>query len=214
MGNALPKQFLPINGKPIIAYAIEAFVTAFADINVIVVMHPHYLSHMNGVVQHLKMPIDITLVPGGETRYQSVQNGLAAITNNDPNAIIYIHDAARPFINTSLLQRLQLAAIQNNAAIPTISIAESLRIIDDAGNTKPINRNTICIVQTPQVFTQKVLLQAMQQPYNSSFTDDATVVELSGVPITIVDGLQENIKITTIDQLKIAESIVVEFLKE
>jgi 2-C-methyl-D-erythritol 4-phosphate cytidylyltransferase len=207
MGNAVPKQFLEIKGKPILFYSINAFATLFPDISIIVVMHPQYMSYFNNVARHIQMPIDITLVPGGANRYESVQNGVNAIAVAD-RALVFIHDAARPFINKQLLFSLLNTATQFGNAIPTLPLADSIRQVMDNGSTQAVDRSKYKIVQTPQVFKIEQIKQVLQTPFSPNFTDEASAAELQGIKINIVDGLDENIKITTPAQLLIAESIL------
>jgi 2-C-methyl-D-erythritol 4-phosphate cytidylyltransferase len=206
MNNALPKQFLPINNKPIFYYCIQAFITTFPDIELVLVVHADYIKNMHSVLQHFDDRINATIVAGGATRFESVQNGLASIPNL-PNAIVYVHDAARPFIHSALLLRLQADCIIHGNAIPCITANESMRVVSHDVSCI-IDRNILRIVQTPQVFKLSILKKAFLQPYQDAFTDDASVCEADGNIIFLSKGLDENIKITTPTQLQMADVFI------
>jgi 2-C-methyl-D-erythritol 4-phosphate cytidylyltransferase len=201
MKNALPKQFLPLHGKPLMYYCIDAFVKTFPDIKLILVLHKNYITNMHSVLQHFADRIDAQIVEGGDTRYQSVQHGLAVVPI-DNESIVYVHDAARPFINETLLVRLQTHCIEKGNAIPGILINDSLRKANADGASQAIDRTNMYAVQTPQVFKSSILQKYFAAPYQAMFTDEATVCELQGEKIFVVDGLEQNIKITTPHQLE------------
>lgn len=204
MGMALPKQFLPLSGRPVLAHSIVAFTTAFPNINIILVLPADQLSYAQIVLSALPEPIDVTLVPGGETRFHSVQNGLNAI---DGDGIVFVHDGARPLITTSLLHRCYEQAVQKGSAIPAIPVAESMRITD--GDTShPVNRDHMRVIQTPQTFRTEVILPAFRQEYVPAFTDEATVVEAYGTAIFLCEGEKRNIKVTTPEDMIIAEALM------
>jgi 2-C-methyl-D-erythritol 4-phosphate cytidylyltransferase len=203
MNNAMPKQFLPIDGKPIFYYSMQAFITSFPDIQLVLVVHPDFIKNMHSVLQHFSERINVTIVAGGATRFESVKNGLAALPNI-ADAIVYIHDAARPFISKKLLQNLQEDCITYGNAIPCITVNESMRVTTQEASCM-IDRSILRIIQTPQVFKLSILKKAFLQPFQDSFTDDASVIEADGIVVHLSNGIDENIKITTPAQLQMAE---------
>lgn len=204
MGMALPKQFLPIKGKPILYYTIAAFLKAVPQAQLVLVLPEQELSKMQMVLAHFEEPIEITLVAGGASRYESVQNGLKGLPED---AIILVHDGVRPFVRPELIQACIAEAKKTGAAIPAIPVVDSVRVLNAQGSS-PSNRALLRIIQTPQTFKGSVLLPAFKQAYNTAFTDEATVVESVGHAISLVDGDKQNIKITTPEDLLLAESIL------
>ncbi len=204
MGMALPKQFLPLNGKPILAWSIMAFTQAFPDINIILVLPPAYYSYAQMVLTALPEPIDVTLVSGGETRFHSVKNGLSAI---EEEGIVFVHDGARPLITTDLLHRCYNDAVTYGSAIPAIPVAESMRIVD-GDHSKPVNRDHMRVIQTPQTFKTELILPAFQQEYTPAFTDEATVAEAYGITVHLCLGEKQNIKVTTPEDMVVAEAFM------
>jgi 2-C-methyl-D-erythritol 4-phosphate cytidylyltransferase len=204
MGMALPKQFLSIKGKPILYYTIAAFLKAIPQAQLVVVLPEQELSKMQMVLAHFEAPIELSLVVGGASRYESVQNGLKGLPEE---AIILVHDGVRPFVRPQLILACIAAAEQTGAAIPAIPVVDSVRVLSGQGSA-PINRALLRIVQTPQTFKGAILLPAFKQAYNTAFTDEATVVESVGHAISLVDGDKHNIKITTPEDLLLAENIL------
>ncbi|MBC7553536.1 MAG: 2-C-methyl-D-erythritol 4-phosphate cytidylyltransferase, partial [Taibaiella sp.] len=193
MGNAIPKQFLPVNGMPLLSHAIAAFVRALPDIEVILVLPEGQLSYAQIVLLSLPVSVDVTLVTGGETRFHSVQNGLAAI---DGEGIVFVHDGARPLVSATLIKRCLAQAVEKGSAISAIPVAESMRMVNGDTST-PVNRDQMRIIQTPQTFRTNIIIPAFAAPYNPAFTDEATVVEAAGTPIYLAEGEKQNIKVTT-----------------
>jgi 2-C-methyl-D-erythritol 4-phosphate cytidylyltransferase len=204
MGMALPKQFLPLNGKPILYYTIAAFAKALPKAQIILVLPESDISKLQMVLQHFEERIELNVVSGGATRFDSVKNGLQ---NLPQDAIILVHDGVRPFVSEELIKRCVHEAQQNGNAIPAIQVVDSIRVIS-AKASSPINRDLLRIVQTPQAFKGSLLLPAFEQAYQSNFTDEATVVEKMGYTINLVEGDKNNIKITTPEDLQIAELIL------
>jgi 2-C-methyl-D-erythritol 4-phosphate cytidylyltransferase len=204
MGMALPKQFLPLNGKPILSWSIIAFTKAFPDINIILVLPPAYYSYAQMVLTALPEPIDVTLVSGGETRFHSVKNGLSAI---EEDGIVFVHDGARPLITTELLHRCYNYALTYGSAIPAIPVAESMRIVE-GDTSKPVNRDHMRVIQTPQTFKTELILPAFKQDYTEAFTDEATVAEAYGITVHLCQGEKQNIKVTTPEDMIVAEAFM------
>lgn len=204
MGTAVPKQFLELNGKPVLYHTIQAFRRAFEDIHIVLVLPPHQISYAQMVLQAFPERIDVTLVSGGETRFHSVQNGLEGIPDD---AIVMVHDGVRPLVSTALIKRCCGQAMEKGSAVPAIAATDSMRILEGDRST-PLERNNIRLIQTPQTFKASILLPAMRQAYQECFTDEATVVEQFGEAIFLIEGEKHNIKITTPEDLTIAEALM------
>ncbi len=204
MGNALPKQFLPLCGKPVLGHSVQVFADTFPGITIILVLPADQLSYAQIVLQSLREPIDAILVKGGETRFHSVQNGLKAI---DGEGIVFVHDGARPLITSNLLLRCASQAEQLGSAIPAIPVTESMRIVD-GDSSKPVNRDQMRIIQTPQTFRTSIILPAFGQPFDAAFTDEATVVEAFGQKVFLTEGERSNIKVTTPEDMVIGEALL------
>lgn len=204
MGMTLPKQFLELDGKPILFYTIRAFVKALPQAKIILVLPENEISKLQMVLQHFSEQIDLTVVAGGTTRFESVQNGLKGLP---ADSIILVHDGVRPFIGESLIKNCVQEALQSGSAIPAIKVIDSVRVIN-ANGSNPINRDLLRIIQTPQTFKGNILLPAFEQAYQSNFTDEATVVENMGYSVTLIEGDKNNIKITTPEDMVLAESLI------
>lgn len=204
MGSAVPKQFLPLNGHPILYHTIKAFADAYADMQLVLVLPQDQLSYAQMVLQSFPERIDITIVAGGETRYHSVQNGLKVV---DENSIVFVHDGVRPLVTTDLIHRCYEQAVDKGSAIPAIPVADSMRILEDE-DSRPIDREQMRIIQTPQTFKAEVILPAFAQEYQAAFTDEATVVEAYGDNVYLVQGERSNIKVTTPEDMIVAEALL------
>ncbi len=205
MGTAIPKQFLDLDGKPVLYHTIKAFLDTIPEINIILVLPENQISYAQMILQSFSERIDITIVAGGATRFESVQNGMADLVADD--SIIFVHDGVRPLVSVDLIKRCYNAALEKGNAIPAITATDSMRILKH-NIAHAIDRNGIRIIQTPQTFKASILLPAMQQSYQDSFTDEATVVESFGIKINLVEGEKSNIKITTPEDLLIAETLI------
>lgn len=204
MQNTLPKQFIELNGEPIIIKTINCFYNYNSEIKIIISVHKDFKVYLEELLQmfHLETK-NIQITHGGDTRFDSVKNGLALISEN--SAIVGIHDAARPFVSGQTIKNCFDAAIVNGNAIPCISLNESIREVHAHKNIA-VNRNNYKIIQTPQCFLVSKIKKAFEQAYNPLFTDDATVLESIGETIFLVEGNVENIKITTPYDLLIANA--------
>lgn len=204
MNNAVPKQFLDLAGKPVLYYTIKAFMEAIPGIKIILVLPAQQISFAQMVLQAFEERINLTIVPGGTTRYHSVQNGLAGLPEV---SIIMVHDGVRPLVSKELIQRCYALASEKGSAIPALTASDSMRIMDGDEST-PLNRNNVRIIQTPQAFRGDVLLPAFSQPYHDEFTDEASVVEAAGGIIFLTSGEKRNLKITTPEDLVIAAALI------
>ena len=204
MGGDLPKQFIPLQGKPVLMYTLEVFHQWDPAVELLLVIPEEHESYWKMLCKELNFTITHRVVYGGETRFHSVRNGLQTIEDNGENRLIAVHDGVRPFVSVDVISSCFEIAKAFRAAIPVISMIESVREIN-GGESHPFDRNRLCIVQTPQVFSADILRKAYEQPYDERFTDDASLVEASGHTIRLVDGNRENIKITTPMDFRYAE---------
>ena len=206
MGSDIPKQFLPIGGKPVLMRTLERFRQYSPTLQIILVLPKAQQDYWQKLCKEYAFDIDYQLADGGETRFHSVQNGLAKIPDN-AQGVVGVHDGVRPFPSIDVIRNCYETAREKKAVIPVIPVVETVRHLKgDTSVTVP--RNDYRLVQTPQTFDIQLLKAANRQPYNDSFTDDASVVEAFGFNITLVEGNRENIKITTPYDLKIAEVLI------
>lgn len=208
MNSAVPKQFLPLLDKPVLHYTVKAFIEAFADIHIILVLPADQVSYAQILLQSFPERIDLTIVTGGETRFHSVQNGLKCVIEN---SIVFVQDGVRPIISADLIRRCYEQAVEKGSAIPAIAVTDSMRL-QEGDDSKPVNRDHLRIIQTPQTFRSDILLPAFEQPYSDAFTDEATVAEAYGTKVYLIEGERSNIKVTTPEDLIIAEALLKERL--
>ena len=202
MNTEIPKQFMDLSGTPVIIHTIRTFINYSNDIKLIVVLPEDHLNSWNKLIKKYPIHLEYEICSGGETRFDSVKNGLELV---DDEVLVAVHDAVRPLVSVKLISDCFLLAAKQGNAVPAISLTDSAREVmgDDS---KPADRGRIRLVQTPQVFRASQLKQAYQQAYRTSFTDDATVVEALGIKIHLVDGEKKNLKITNKEDLRIAEA--------
>ena len=205
MGTDIPKQFLPVNGLPVLMHTIRRFVDFTPPISIILVLPQSQQDYWRGLCRKHHFDIDVSIADGGETRFHSVANGLRLIAD-DARGVVGVHDGVRPFVKRSVIGRCFEAARASGAAIPVVPVVETLRRVGSGGSVT-VPRNDYRLVQTPQAFDISLLKEAYRQPFCESFTDDASVVEAAGHSIMLVDGNRENIKLTTPFDLAIAEKI-------
>ena len=203
MGGEIPKQFLPIGGKPILMRTLERFRAYSETLEIILVLPKDQQDYWLQLCKDYHFQVNYRMTDGGETRFHSVQHGLALIPD-DAEGVVGVHDGVRPFPSLEVISNCYETARTKKAVIPVIPVVETLRHITEG--TKP--RGDYRLVQTPQTFDIQLLKAANRQPYNDGFTDDASVVETFGFDITLVEGNRENIKITTPYDLKIAEVLI------
>ena len=204
MGTDIPKQFLLIKGKPVIFWTIEKFYEYDATIEFIVVLPEYHVPLWETLCQKHLFTLKHKIVIGGQERFHSIKNGLTECTGK----YIAVHDAVRPLVSVEVIANCFTGAEQNFACVPVVSIKESLRKVE-TDVSFCVNRDDYKIVQTPQIFEANLLHNAYQQNYSKLFTDDSSVVEAHGQKIFLVDGNDENIKITTPHDLLIAEQLIV-----
>ena len=206
MGSDIPKQFLPIGGKPVLMRTLERFREYSADLQIILVLPKAQQDYWHQLCQEYDFKVEYQMTDGGETRFHSVQHGLALIPD-DAVGVVGVHDGVRPFPAIDVIRNCYETARKKKAVIPVIPIVETVRHLKDETSVT-VPRNDYRLVQTPQTFDIQLLKAANRQPYNDGFTDDASVVEAFGFNITLVEGNRENIKITTPYDLKIAEVLL------
>jgi 2-C-methyl-D-erythritol 4-phosphate cytidylyltransferase len=210
MGADIPKQFLPVGGKPVLMRTLERFREYAADLQIILVLPKAQQDYWRELCQQYHFDVEYTLANGGETRFHSVQNGLALVPD-DAEGVVGVHDGVRPFPSVEVIRNCYETARTAKAVIPVIPIVETVRHLVSESNTQrsiTVPRGDYRLVQTPQTFDIQLLKAANRQPYNDGFTDDASVVEAYGFDITLVEGNRENIKITTPFDMTIAEALL------
>lgn len=204
MGAEIPKQYLELAGKPVLMHTLERFKAFDDSIEIITVLPENQLRFWADLQKKYSFNIPHTLVKGGRARFFSVRNGLKFV---DVPGLVAIHDGVRPFVSFETIKRCFETAEKLGNAIPVIPPSDTLRMISDKGS-KPINRLMVRQVQTPQVFRADKIKKAYLQDYRPEFTDDATVLESTGVKINLVEGNRENIKITTPEDLVISTALL------
>ena len=214
MNSAVPKQFLPIGGMPVLMRTIEVFhnyaLQTMADgmaLGIILVLPRAQQDYWKQLCDEYNFAIPHQVADGGETRFHSVQNGLKLVPD-DADGVVGVHDGVRPFVSHEVVARCFAAAREHGAAVPAIPVVETVRQFTDASSgtdSHTVDRNLYRLVQTPQTFRISLFKEAMRQPYQEAFTDDASVVEAMGGHISLVEGNRENIKLTTPSDVQYAE---------
>lgn len=209
MGSDIPKQFLPIGGKPVLMRTLERFREYDKDLKIILVLPEAQQDYWRELCKEYGFLVEYQLANGGKTRFHSVQNGLALIPD-DAEGVVGVHDGVRPFPSIDVIRNCYTTAREKKAVIPVIPVVETVRhlLVHSKDKSITVPRDEYRLVQTPQTFDIQLLKAANRQPYNDGFTDDASVVESYGHEITLVEGNRENIKITTPYDMKIAEVLI------
>jgi 2-C-methyl-D-erythritol 4-phosphate cytidylyltransferase len=203
MGKELPKQFLELNGRAILIHSITAFLHAYADMRIVLVLPKEFLELAKDMVKQATLSANIEFVEGGTTRFDSVKNGLQRVSDAD---LIFVHDAVRCLVTPGLIKECAEAAGKYGSAIPVVPVRDSMRRIEPADQSSVIvSRENLVVVQTPQTFKKNILLSAFAADYSPAFTDEASVVEAAGYQVHLVQGEETNIKITFPDDLIYAE---------
>lgn len=210
MGGDVPKQFLPVKGRPVLMRTLEAFHGYDDSIRLILVLPESQQAYWSRLCGDYGFDVPHRVVNGGETRFHSVANGLALVPANEKDALVAVHDGVRPFVSPEVLTACYEGAEACAAVVPVTDVVETLRRVTDekTGASETVSRTEYRSVQTPQVFRADILKAAYAQPYNPFYTDDASVAEASGFSVKMVPGSRENIKITTPFDLKIAEAFL------
>ncbi len=204
MGASLPKQFMLLGDKPILMHTLERFHSYDKFLTLILVLPVDQQQYWLDLCKKFQFNLSVKIADGGETRFHSVRNGLSKLTTEK---YVGVHDGVRPFVSVEVIRRCYETVRKHKAVIPTIPVVDSLRQLDEQ-ESRTVDRSAFCLVQTPQVFCSDVLQRAYQQEYAAAFTDDASVVEALGYPITLIEGNRENIKVTTPFDLRIGEALL------
>jgi 2-C-methyl-D-erythritol 4-phosphate cytidylyltransferase len=203
MKASLPKQFLLLDGKPLLMHTVERFRSFDVNMEIIVVLPVEHITLWDSLVTEHSFDVPHRVVPGGEERFHSVKAGLALVTDE---ALVAIHDGVRPLVSHDTIWRCFADAEEFGSAVPFVEPADSVRILD-GDDSRPLPRREIRLVQTPQVFRSSVIIEAYERGYDPSFTDDATVAEAAGIKVHLTHGNRENIKITTPEDLAVANTL-------
>lgn len=204
MNSKVPKQFIEIDGRPVLMYTFDAFYNYDPDLEFVLVLPENQIKTWNELCDKNQFKLKHKIAFGGETRSYSVKNGLDLIPTE---GIVFIHDGVRPLVSQQTLQSCFEKTVRKGNALPVVAVSESVRVVDEFGN-KPVDRSKYFLVQTPQTFKTALIKKAYQQFYSEEFTDDASVLEKLGETINLVDGNRENIKITYPDDLLLAKTIL------
>jgi 2-C-methyl-D-erythritol 4-phosphate cytidylyltransferase len=227
MGTQEPKQFLLLCGRPVITYTLSVFLRSYSDMQIILVLPEEYIKTGKEILGSIGSGADekagldagrrIRMVAGGETRFHSVRNGLRCIPAEEVS-VVFIHDGVRCLLTEDLVSRCYEEAIRSGSAIPVIDCKDSVRLVTgegderkgDAamGSSQTLERGRVKLVQTPQTFLSTVILPAYEREYQERFTDDATVVEANGGNVQLVQGEDNNFKITMAVDLAVAEGVM------
>ena len=207
----VPKQFLELNGKPILLHTLEAFYRYSEKINIILVLPEDDFETWKSICEKYNFKKDIILQKGGESRFQSVKNGLAKIEGDahlpDRQGLVAIHDGVRPLVSEDIIgASFRLAAV-HQSAVAAVRLKESIRMTDQ-DNTKAVDRSRFRLIQTPQTFQVQLIKKAYELREDPNLTDDASVAEKAGHVISLFEGSYENIKITTEEDLIVAEALL------
>jgi 2-C-methyl-D-erythritol 4-phosphate cytidylyltransferase len=208
MISELPKQFIPLDGLPILMHTIKQFYNYNSNITIVLVLPAAQISTWKALCQTYHFDLPLEIVPGGETRFQSVKNGLAHIKNE--HGLVAIHDGVRPLIRKEIIQKAFQSAEQYGSGIVAVNSKDSLRQLKGT-SSEAVDRALFKCIQTPQCFNLSLLKKAFETEELPMFTDDATVFEHAGHTVTLVEGSYENIKITTPEDLIIAEALLKKF---
>lgn len=205
MGSDIPKQFLEIGGEPVLMRTMRCFYRFDPAMRMILVLPEHQVEYWRTLCRRHSFFIEHLIATGGDTRFQSVKNGLSLA---GAGGLTGVQDGVRPFVSQETIARAYATAGEKGTAIPVLPSTESLRMVDADGSSHSVPRNQFRMVQTPQVFRTDWLTAAYERPYESFYTDDASVVEAAGHAITLVAGNCENIKLTTPFDLLVAGALL------
>ncbi|HMP92466.1 MAG TPA: 2-C-methyl-D-erythritol 4-phosphate cytidylyltransferase [Phnomibacter sp.] len=206
MNSDLPKQFMLLLGKPVLYYTLKAFLEAYDDLKVILVLPEEHMDKGREIVDAYFNPARFVFTTGGETRFHSVRNGVSHV---EGESIIFVHDGVRCLVTPALIRYCYDSAVATGNAIPVLPLKDSVRQLTEAGNSVTVDRSKLRLIQTPQTFHSKILLPAMRQiEFKEKFTDEATVVEAFGIDLHLMEGEESNIKITTPVDMDLAEQIL------
>ena len=205
MGTSVPKQFLLLNGQPLLMHTLESFFRAIEDIQILLVLPAAHIPYWKELRIQYGFNIPHRIAEGGESRGESVKNGLNMISAE--SGLVAVHDGVRPLLDDELIRRVYSQAEKKGSAIPCVPVSDSLRQLTQEGS-KPVCRADMVAIQTPQCFRLEMLRKAYDQQNYTNFTDDAQHVEAIGERVYLSKGSFENLKITTAVDLLLAEAIL------
>lgn len=204
MNNTIPKQFIEINGRPVLMHTFDAFFNFNPNLEFILVLPKDQIAFWNLLCDMHHFKTDYKIAFGGETRFHSVKNGLELITSD---GIVFVHDGVRPLVSKQTLQNCFETAAEKGNALPVIQVSESVRVVKGLEN-RAVDRSKYFLVQTPQTFQTGLIQKAYRQAKSDNFTDDASILESMGETIHLVEGNRENIKITFPEDLIFADILL------
>ena len=205
MGGELPKQFIPVEGRPVLMRTLDTFHACDNSIQIILVLPRDHQPYWQELCHEYQFSVPHRIADGGATRFHSVQNGLALV--DAPEALVAVHDGVRPVVAHEVINLCYREAELHGAVVPVIPVVETVRqLVDQTSVT--VSRDAYRLVQTPQTFNAALLRRAYEQPYCDAFTDDASVVEALGAAVQLVEGNRENIKLTTPFDLIVARALL------
>lgn len=205
MGGDLPKQFIPVQERPVLMRTLDAFHASDASIQLILVLPRDHQTYWRELCSQYHFIVPHQIADGGTTRFHSVLSGLSFVKESE--ALVAVHDGVRPFVSREVIEQCYTDAEVHGAAIPVVPVVETVRhLLENTSET--VDRNAYRLVQTPQTFRASLLRKAYEQPFRDTFTDDASVVEAMGCAVHLVDGNRENIKLTTPYDLIVAKALI------
>lgn len=202
--SAIPKQFIELNGKPMLIHTLETFFRYSPSLTVVLVLPADDITKWREIMVQHQFPHDITLQTGGETRFQSVKRGLEKLSGE---GLVAIHDGARPLVSVDIIGASFRLAAAHKTAVAAVPLKESIRAIDH-DVTRAVDRSRFKLIQTPQTFDLDLIRKAYQITEDAGLTDDASVAERAGHSISLFEGSYENIKVTTEEDLILAEALL------
>ncbi|MFZ6664048.1 2-C-methyl-D-erythritol 4-phosphate cytidylyltransferase [Peijinzhouia sedimentorum] len=206
MQSLTPKQFMLLLGKPLLMHTINCFTKAYNDIRIVLVLPSDHFETWKQLCKEFSFEVPLEIIAGGYTRFQSVRNGLAQIRNDE---LVAVHDGARPIVSTEVIRKAFECAKANGSGVAAVPLKESIREGSQANN-KARDRRNFYLIQTPQVFKSEILISAFLQEEKDTFTDEASVVESMGQSIMLSEGDYRNIKVTTAEDIIVAEALMME----
>ena len=199
MGGDVPKQFLPVAGLPILMHTLRRFHDYSPALSIILVLPGKDVPYWEELCRTYGFSVPVTVVAGGSTRFQSVRNGLGAIAAEE--GLVAIHDGVRPLVPLATIDESFRVAFEKGCAVAAVALKDSIRVVHADGGNQALDRSAYRLVQTPQTFRLPVIRKSFDQPEQPGFTDDASVAESAGFPVTLIEGSYRNIKITTPEDL-------------
>ena len=204
MNAAVPKQFIEINGRPVLMHTFDVFLQYDTQIEFILVLPKEQVELWKSLCKKHNFNLVHKIALGGETRFDSVRNGLDLISDE---GVVFIHDGVRPLVSINTLKNCFETALEKGNSLPVVTVSESIRMVSESGNFA-VDRSKYFLVQTPQTFKTQLIKKAYHQATSNVFTDDASVMENSGETIHLVEGNRENIKITFAEDLIYVEMLL------